>query len=182
MRIALDIDGVVCDFAGPCNSWLASALGRERIPITRWDWYRDYGEPLGRRAWRLFWGHAEDTEFFNHLPIIHGAKKGVDALFDQGHDVRFITARNPLQFGRQTREWLARHDLPVDVLYAEHKADHIDEFDVLVDDAPRHLADWRRAGGQPLVFNQPWNKECASWPGVSDWNALTIRMRHHAVQ
>lgn len=182
MRIAVDIDGVVAEFAEPCNAWLASALGVERVPIVRWDWYYDYGHPMGSRVWKKFWEFASDTEFFNNLPIIPGAKQGVDALLDQGHDVRFVTARDPHNYGRQTREWLSRHRLPVDVVHTERKHDWVDKFDLLVDDAPHHLRAWRREGGNAYVFKQPWNRELASWASVSNWDALVSRMANYAVQ
>lgn len=180
MDIALDIDGVVADFATPCNGWLAACLGVERQPVDRWDWYRNYGTPDGDDAWRRFWGYAVDSEFFNCLPVIEGAQEGYRSLIRQGHHVVFVTARKPRDFGVATRKWLNRHQFHSAVHHVDDKSDLVDEFDLLIDDAPHHLEGWRNAGGQALVFAQPWNRELSSSPGVSSWSALARRLAYRA--
>lgn len=183
MQVAVDVDGVVADFATPCNFWLASQLGCERQPIDKWNWYENYyplkGQKLVQLVWDDFWRmtREEGEGWFDTLPIIDGAQDGVRRLTRAGHRCFFLTARNEKHYRPQTFEWLSRHGLvPLLDGLGEYlimdRNKHDYEFDLLVDDRPDNVAAAEAAGRRAVLFDQPWNRHALGYRRAHGWKGV----------
>lgn len=171
MKIALDIDGCFADFAPACNGWLASHLGVERAPIDRWDWYENYGQG-SHAAWNRFWNFAQDNPFFATLPVIDGAMGAYKHLVLEGHNLTFLTNRNPRYYGVQTRTWLRRHGMNAGVIHTDDKGSWANDFDLLVEDAPHNLDAWRNNGGQTIRMARSWNIDYNEGLAALNWGGV----------
>lgn len=157
MRIGLDIDGVVCDFANPANEYIANLHGVAPIPVDRWDWYKGYGV-RSEEAWQTFWQDVERSSkqsFFESLEPEPYALEGIDRLENQGHDVCFITAR-PLWAKEATEEWFKNHWFGHLDIHFE-KVKHVVDRDLYVDDAVHQVTALQAEGKRAVLMLQPHN-------------------------
>jgi hypothetical protein len=154
--IGLDIDGVMANFAGAANRYLATACGTDPKPVDRWDWFRNYEG--GERAWRNLWRHIErHPGWFTELTPEPFALAGVLALRDLGIDLAFITAR-PLWSRQATLDWFEKHgmsDLPV--YFTKDK--HTVPMELYVDDHVDHVRALHENDKRALLMLQPWNEQ-----------------------
>lgn len=165
------MDGVVCDFAVEANAYLSRKLGVPPIPVSRWDWYQDYGEGV-QEAWDELWSDLVPHQgFFNSLPVAPGALEGLGELRSAGHQLVFITSR-PAVAGGDTERWLEARGLGGHhlILTTSAKAKQFTDTDTLLDDKGdtvfRHLSQGKSA----VLFKRPWNRDW--WgrvPSVSGW-------------
>lgn len=176
MKIAVDIDGVMADFATPANAFMASLLGVEPVEPYQWEWYHQYGDE-GEQAWKRLWKLiAADPEWFTTLEPIPGAVEGVQALVEAGHDVEFVTARNPRYYG-VTRLWFDTLDLDLPVHCHRDKWEL--GHDALLDDNVDNVDLFHSHGGKACLFLQTWNTDdywrrflsdrTLDIPAVVDW-------------
>lgn len=156
MRIGLDIDGVVCDFANAANQYLADKLGVAPLPVNCWDWYKGYGIE-SEKAWKDFWKWVQfhETGFFESLEPEPDALEGIDRLENQGHDVCFITAR-PLWAKEATTEWFKNHWFGHLDIHFE-KVKHVVDRDLYVDDAVHQVTALQAEGKRAVLMLQPHN-------------------------
>lgn len=183
MRIGLDIDGVVCDFANAANRHLANDLDVAPRPVNRWDWYKSYGHEA-ERAWKRFWTWVQfhQTGFFEGLEPEPYALEGIDRLENQGHDVCFITAR-PLWAKEATTEWFKNHWFGhLDIHFAKDK--HTIDRDLYVDDAVHQVTALQDHGKRALLMLQPHNVtawfEDKNLVGVESLKDLAISLEREA--
>lgn len=157
VKVAVDIDGVMADFATPANEWLADFLDVELLPVLRRDWWRDY--PNGQRAWAAFWEFVErHGGWWLDLEAIEGSVEGVRKLLRLGHEPTFVTARNG-RYEPLTRLWLDSWGLEeVPLVHARQKADT--GHDVYFDDDPAQLLQVK----QGVLFEHEWNRG-SLWQG-----------------
>ena len=155
MRIGLDIDGVVCDFANPANEYIANSLGVEPILVDRWDWYKGYGVGSSK-AWKEFWKHVQfhETDFFSSLPPEPFAIEGIKQLLEQGHEVEFVTAR-PVWSAPATTIWTAEHGVPLPINWRKRKYEV--PFDLYVDDSTEQVKSLREHDKRAVLMVQPHN-------------------------
>lgn len=171
MRLGIDLDGVVCDFPVWANSFLASRLNVKPIPVSRWDWYKDYGDGVDA-VWDHIWSdEVPHNEFFLNVPEAPGAIDGLMKLRGGGHQLVFITAR-PATGAVDTVEWLKRRDLDGHhLLFApDSKTKQFTDTDILLDDKGDTVFRHLQLGKSSVLFKRPWNREW--WhrvPSISGW-------------
>jgi len=154
--LGIDIDGVCAEFADSCNFWLAERLDMDPQPIDRWDWYENYGSE-GPRAWREFWRMTEaDPDWMGLVPPVPGAAEGVHALEDAGHEVIYVTARNP-RYQEATWEWLEGEGfVPKHLIHTKDK--HLVECDLYLDDSVGNIDSLRENDCNAVLFIREWNE------------------------
>jgi 5'(3')-deoxyribonucleotidase len=159
-RIALDIDNVSVDTAtyvlNQINEKYGTDLTIEDIQEWNQKWNKngkniDYTKELFR--------NFDTPNFINSVPLMPGADRGIKRLLNEGNEVHFLTGRNN-KYKPQTDEWARQIDGDLKTVYApEGKEHHVKNFDVLLDDAPKEILGVSVVGGNPVVFDRPWNKK-----------------------
>lgn len=159
MLIFLDVDGVLANFnAGAIE---ATGLPMTEEDITEWDYYQPFMTSTE------FWKRISDRLYFwEDLPVYPWAHQLVSMLREFG-DVVFSTAPGFDQDSASGKlYWLRRHGFlgarEENYMLGYHKHLMARPDRILVDDNPKQIKEFGRAGGGVVMFPQPWN--CA--PGV----------------
>jgi hypothetical protein len=156
MRVSIDLDGVMCDFANPCNEWIAERLDEPLRPLAIWDFHTLYGE-RGDAAWKSFWKYNQDSDFMRNLNPIEGAIDGVYALLDRGIDIAFVTGRNRNYYEEDSEVWLAEHGLADIPLVFTRSKGELRSFNWYVDDQPAVLDSCLLQGKKVIAFLHDYN-------------------------
>lgn len=183
MRVGVDLDGVMTNFADTANIWLASFLGVPPRQINHYEWWRDYGSGA-ERAWKLFWEMVDRGGFWNRWVAAYpGAVFGVNYIAqNMGHEVSFVTNR-PKRHAVETRLWLDRHGLPYPVEHVPgSKSKCSTGHDVYIDDNPDVI---ERMEAEVLIWHRPWNHHVegthvCSWTEVHA-HLTRVGLRDHSV-
>lgn len=114
--------------------------------------------------------HVDTTPWFEYLPVVAGAKEGVQALLARNVDIWVCT--KPLEKNPWCRDdkgrWLRRHFpmLEDKLIIAPDKS--LVRGTALLDDAIK--PEWiDRAVWAPIVFSAPYNGEDSQWDGLPRW-------------
>lgn len=165
MRIGIDLDGVLYDFAASLKHYLINWRQWHRAACrpdpTRWEFYLDWGldEPEFIRLCNL---GVDAGVIFRHGDPTPGAGEALQALRDAGHTLHIITDRS---FGAgdgeasrdATREWLYQHSIPFDTLDFTSDKTSV-ETDMMIDDKPENYRALVAAECDAWLMNQPWNQ------------------------
>ena len=143
----IDLDGICFDFGGAFNKWLSEHTDLDIPPmeeITSYYWYENVDGLSDDVFWDEFHKFGKADGYFA-LSLIPGAREGLFAIRDAGHDIMYITNR-PDYAQEQTTRALFLHGFPnPDKLVLAHgaKAPVIREHgvDVFIDDSPRTIAE-----------------------------------------
>src|SRR5437867_3662847 len=156
MRICLDIDGVLCDSA-PVECQVIEELTGLRVSkynITNWE----YLEVLAKEqnfnfidAWKMTW---------DRWPEIHpteehvGGKVGELMLLGQ---VDIVTAT---EYAKESvKKWLSNYHIPIsNLIFLPYHGKKLEmDYDVWIDDSPRHAEAAVKQNKNLLLYTQPWN-------------------------
>lgn len=114
-------------------------------------------------------------EFHLAIPPVPGAAEGVAWIVDQGHDVRYASARPP-EVEDVSKEWLEKWGfpmLPLQCLSREGKKELLrsDSYDLLIDDQMRYLNLAHEQGKRAIAMQRRWN---TGWAGdrIASWSEL----------
>jgi uncharacterized protein len=168
VKLGIDLDGVVADFAAAANEWLANHLDHEPLDVCEWDWFKNY--PDGAEAWQDFWRHVHESEFMLGLSPGPYAVECLLLLADKGHDIHFVTARSE-KLEEQTRRWLDKHGLHFDLSHQREK--HLADRDLYLDDHIENYWSLLTQRKDVVLFVQPWNVNAylndLTVVGVTSW-------------
>lgn len=181
MKLGIDLDGVVCDFANKANAYIWERLPEgarpsRPAPVDKWDWFTHYGA-AGKRLFKQIMEVEAGLGFFAGLESLPHAVKSLQHLGRvpivagvQQHYVTYLTHR-PKLAAYDTQWWLDHHRLPGSLILVDEPEDKLDYgCDLYLDDRPETVDTLRRAGREALLFRQPWNT--AWWsnlPSVGTW-------------
>jgi 5'(3')-deoxyribonucleotidase len=165
MRIAVDMDGTIADFTSAFRNKIRELYGLECD-----DGYIDAKsvyESLTADQRKKYKTHYEiygdlcSPGFFSDLEPLHGAVEAVQELYDEEHEIYFLT--KVLNWDRSAPEkalWLQHYfpgEKPKIIMVNNTKAKHLVNVDVIVDDDKRVLCGDTMA--MKICIAQPWNKE-----------------------
>lgn len=168
MRVAIDIDGVLCDFISGFNQRIVEVTGENRFPLehclvdnyvpTCWDYAQKtlgYTNIQMDAVWRSI---KSDPEFWVHLTTLPGLWQW-DA---DGHDVYYITDRPGIHPKAQTEVWLEGYDIPSPtVLVSAHKGTLCAALDIdcFLDDKPGNIISVQclSPSTRAYLLECPWN-------------------------
>ncbi len=157
--VAVDVDGVLADFAGAAVQYARVLTGRE-IPygsLTEYDLSKLW--PEIKEEMRAHW---RSRGFCALLQLVAGSKcsfKTLERIF--GRDkIRFVTTPMPnSEFWIPERTaWLKSHfgASPNDIIYTDDKT--VDtKSKYLIDDRPENCEAWAKTGRPALLVWQPFN-------------------------
>jgi len=179
MRLAIDLDGVVCDFNAGWMRLHADEFGSELHPemVTGWNGLHELAGFADMDAfWR--WGQSTDDRpsIFRHLELYPDAAETLDALAATGHEIVIVTAK-PEWAIPDTLRWIADHRLPTREIHISYRKHDVD-CDVYLDDAPGVLNDLvaHRPAAVVCRMIRPWNVAVDGAVDVDGWPAF-----HHVV-
>lgn len=171
LRIALDIDSTTSD----TSRTVLEALNKEHETKFCMNdincWTPTLSEGSKTFSWEKELFKKFDTYgFLRNVPLIIGAKEVVNKL-RKDRDVFFMTSRS-CKYKDETLGWVEDNFKGVDTVFAtDGKQNYIDSFDVLLDDSPKEVLNVYLNGGNPVIFDGPYNKEIPfGIKRVYDWN------------
>lgn len=177
--ILLDMDGPLADF--DLHFWdRCNAEGYEfDVPHYSQQQHRYFTEHIPDKAHRKSARAMVDSAgWFRGLPVVRGAREGVDRLLDAGLDLWVCT--KPLEVNPTCRDdkgaWIEEHfpELLHRLIITPDKS--MVRGDVLIDDAPKP-AWFSRATWQPLIYDLPFNRYDPAYVGLCrfTWDVLDDR-------
>ena len=146
MRILVDMDEIVVNLL---DEWIR-IYNREWDDnlmvddIDAWDTHKFVKPACGKQIYQIL----KRPGLFDYLPPHAGAIDAITTLVAAGHDVRFATAPPSADSCRGKIEWVKRHFAHPDfgmsqVLMLHDKNWLAPSVDVLVDDKPKTIVEWR---------------------------------------
>ncbi len=172
MLIGIDIDGVIFPWADVANEALVRRFGiADPGPHTSWFHIKDTIAP---EHWEWLWTkEGQEVVFSQSSPVYDGVVEAILALLKAGHEVHFVTHRDPRRTAIHTARYLDRHfgkhpwgGLHI-VQNATEKADLLD-WDVFVDDKPETVTSLLVSSDAHVFMpDRPWNQELV-WKGVAE--------------
>ena len=156
LTILLDLDGVTCDMIGPLlniynEEYNISTKNLKRSDINTWRLKPELKE--------IF---QETPHFFQALPLIHGAWKGVRWLGLRHNLIICTDPSNNYDIARDKMIWLKCMGFDKYPLIMT-PIKHIIDCDIIIDDSPHHIKSFIKANTGKLklsiLMDQPYNKE-----------------------
>lgn len=173
MRIGVDIDGVLFPWDTVARRVLHARYGDVSQEPSR-TWSALKGE-VSKSAWHWLWSTEGQQRVFGQIEHSYGdAVDAVRALLDTGHQVHFVTHRDPATTIHHTaaflrehfwgRRWAGVHS----IRSTTHKTD-LGRWDVFVDDKPSTVLGFvERESTRVFAPRRPWNEsELEDVPGLS---------------
>ncbi|MBO7659815.1 MAG: 2-dehydropantoate 2-reductase [Clostridia bacterium] len=178
MRIYVDFDDCLCE-TGRAFSKLALEMFDKHVPYDRIRFFElDRSFNLDAEQYERLMLRAHEPEMLLSYEATPGAAETINEWISRGYEVSIITGR-PSSVYETSRLWLDEHGLKEAKMYCLNKygRDHFIKnsnstlepedyyrmkFDYAVEDSPKafrffeHLPELK-----VLVFDRPWNRECA---------------------
>lgn len=152
--IFIDMDGVLCDFAGH----LMARFGKEPS-ICCGEYWLPKVLGIGDHEWNPI---LNMPEFWETVPLMHDAHAIMDLCRETGKNIAVLTNYGDWPICMAAKEnWISRHFpfLKNDLILARNKH-HIAGYDkLLIDDFDDNVREWRRANGQGILIPRHWNSE-----------------------
>lgn len=164
MKILLDVDGVVADFV----KGLEMVLGHTFSSEDKKHWA--VHNRLDRATRNQALEEMADAHFWESLPLMEGAKEGVNYLETMGHQIVWVTSPWPSceSWDSARAKWLEKH---FDIIGKKHHliiaADKSDvKGDVFIDDKPSHVREWSKKHPEKkaFIYDAPHNQNIADFP------------------
>lgn len=171
MRILVDQDEVLCGWTkAVVKAWNAAHPEKLAPPVTRWDTNGFLDHPEARYFPRSL---MLKPEFWLGLEAIKGAREGMLALFEMGHEVRIATQVLPEVGGPAYEgklQWVRKHLPWFDITHV-YALKHKNELyaDLLLDDAPHQLEAFERSGRSAVALDYAWNQDVKTHHRVKNW-------------
>ena len=193
MRIYVDFDDCLCE-TGRTYSKIALEMFNKHVPYERmhcFDLAQSFGLDAEQYEQFMLRGHEPETLLsFDETP---GASKTINEWISCGHEVSIITGR-PSGVYELSRIWLDAHGLENVRLYCLNKygrdffiknssstlelEDYYKmDFDYAVEDSPKAFRFFNHLPQlKVLVFDRPWNRDCAfpdgNYQRCADWETI----------
>lgn len=160
--IAIDLDGVVYDYQRTYRYMMREYRNLHLPPIEEfwltWDAPKKY---VLKTDSDWMWNEGVKRGLFRYGHMITGARMGIQALAEAGHDLCIVTHR-PVNAQNDTREWITFFfkDIPLSGIHilsdGQPKTNVL--ADILVDDKPENVLQWFDAGRSAIIFDRPYNR------------------------
>ena len=169
MTILCDIDNVLNNFSFSLLEKLNVRDGTnyDYEDISHYGWFEEHFENP--------WEPTQDMFFWDFTYYYTDALSTLQDFVKQGHKVYLVTASHfsdTLGYKINTLLDLVDNNLinEKNIIVAQDKT--IIKGDVLIDDCYENIRDFCRAGGNCILFTQPWNRRY-TWPWkTNDWNKI----------
>lgn len=176
MRIGVDLDGCVYDFASDFRKWVHQSTGKpwsELPEATEWRFYESWGMTTQDYLDSLAAGCMDGRVFYDGDPI-PDALTELRYLADKGHELHIVTNRMFEGARENTLHWLGLWRVPFTSLtFSPDKT--VVPVDVFIEDNVENAAALLAAGTPVALFDQPWNRgfddavRCEGWSAVATY-------------
>jgi 5'(3')-deoxyribonucleotidase len=162
LRVGVDLDGVMYDFARHVRRYLVEHQGYDEKALSHlesWDFWTGWGWDDERFA-RACDAAVDAGILYATGEPNAGAVEALRRIADAGHELHVVTARTsgtaPTAALVATQTWLETYGVPYSSLTMS--ADKtIVTTDAFIDDSLHNYDDLAAAGVQAYLLNQPWN-------------------------
>ena len=168
MILAIDNDGVWCDFDGAIERWAEERHGQKPVPHDHWNFHDQWDKPA------LFRNILLEPEFWLTVEAHPEGIEGLRKLQAYGHDLVFITHRPDAARGA-TERLFSYWELWYPLVFADGpKYTPAKAYGCTwaVDDKPEEIRRYLAAGIDAYLFDRPWNQEAKDLPRVNDWDEI----------
>jgi len=191
MKIAIDIDEVLADFANPFDKYIQKKYGltMDRNKWNTEEWWQAWGGSKTTAVGKIY--EFVSSGALRKLPPIKGAKDGVRKLKEQGHELIIITGR-AADWMDVTKIWLDKN-FPSAFSQTESTDFHVAKgglktkgilarelgCDILIDDFPHYAEEAIKNGVKVLLFDTGFNhiyKEHDDIHRVKDWEEVVEKI------
>lgn len=154
MRILVDMDGVLCDLIG---KWFYTYNQEYRDNISL-EHMTEWGPHRYAKRGKKIYKYLSLPGFFRDLAPLPGAVEGMRQLVEAGFDVVIVTSAR--RGHKDKLDWVEEHlpFLPRDQVIFAHRKELI-RGDIMFDDAPHHLRNFARYGGEAVAMAYPYNQD-----------------------
>lgn len=162
--VAVDIDGVLFDFATTVQKHFSEYFQTAFPKPTTWEFY-EHWNLSAKQFYDTLDLLTDERDLFNDSAPLPKTMVGWQALREQGLRIHIITHRSPTAYA-QTIKWLERYRLIPDTLhFSGQKADIINALAVdecaSIDDHVFQYNEYRDSGVHGYLYTQPWNDQYA---------------------
>lgn len=176
-RIGIDLDGCVYDFVGSLRYYIGctdDTCSMHSTP-TRWEFYEDWGMNL-EQFLKVTQKGVDAGIVFTYGDAMEGSVEAIEALWEAGHEIVFITDRGGFKGAKYaTAKWLREH-LPPRIKYELHfTADKTSvPTDYFIDDRPSNVAAFGLTDTLSVLMRRPWNDSPAynDYRSVATWKGF----------
>jgi len=169
MKIGIDIDNVIADFARAFLPRLAKHCKCSFEDVVSYDFHKNFD--ISDRKFKRLWNKIEKDKIYNELALIKGAHNALSKL-SKKNKIILITSRKK-RFYRQTLKWLKKHKLPFAKLEVvgstKEKIDKMSRCELVLEDDLEVARMIESKGVQVVLFNYPWNKIGRKIKRVNNW-------------
>lgn len=171
MKVGVDIDGVLYPWDDCARDALVERFGIERPgPSLSWTWLK---ENITGEQWAWLWTAQGQDATFSRLDVYPGVVPAFNAILKAGHEVHFVTHRDPRRTAVPTAEFLSAHFrrhpwAGVHVIQNGTPKRSLARWDVFVDDKPETVLGML-VNTRAHVFcpYRPWNAELDGLDGIA---------------
>ena len=170
LRIGVDLDGVVYDFADSFRRYLIGEGYRSSDLPDPWKWNTWECWGMSQEEWLdHFSAGVEAGVIFGTGEPFPGAVEALQRLWNSYHDIHIVTHRtvHPDAIG-WTAKWLAEHDIPhTSLTFAKDKT--VVPVDVFIEDNVENAFALSAAGTEAVLMDRPWNRVAPGIRRVYSW-------------
>lgn len=187
LRIAIDLDGVICNLHNAVLKSLTEKAKTEtpfvEEEISSWD------AEISRNGKTFALKNEIDNILQDRVAVlslspVEGAINAVMKLLENPFfDISILTSRNPSVCGASTKEWVNFHFKGTDmkVLFSDTKDNRNGFFDILIDDRPVYLVTFLESSPKDgkkrigILFDRAWNRDFNANNGIirlKDWDSI----------
>lgn len=169
MRVGIDLDGVLFDFAESLRSYIRHAELDKTYNLCKgeppdWYFYRHWG--MTDQEFVKYCHDGVDAGFVFRGPARPNAKAALDRIRNLGHEIHIVTDRSfgshPENSQKATYEWLYEHEIPFDtVTFSANKT--VVPTDCFVEDKLENYDALKAAGVDVYLINRPWNIDATEY-------------------
>lgn len=158
--VAVDLDGVLYEWDRTAQYMLRTYRGQAQLhqPSESWDWIM---ENVAKKEWKWLWNEGVTKGLFRYGHMVTGARVGLEDLVAEGYKLTIVTHR-PSRAVMDTVDWVSLYlkGIPLHGLHilSNGESKTVVEADILIDDKPENLIEWRDAGRTAVQFVRNWNK------------------------
>ncbi len=151
-NIAIDIDGVICDWQGHLSKLVAERLVVTEPYLEKYDQIWHVKDKKTNKSIANFAFDDWKDELHRDAPVLGNAVQVINDLTSD-FNIFYVTARLPDQ---ETNKWLTKHGFPGVLHFMRDKTDA--PCSAIVDDYIHNLRAYEKKYRIAVCFTQEWNK------------------------